>query len=368
SGFNALVDASRCLPLAVQFTFASCVPASPRETAGAVISASDIAKALENPATVGLGEMMNFPGVLGGDPEIYARLDAARGRLKDGHAPGLTGRNLDAYALSGMTSDHESTSLAEGSEKLRRGFMLMIREGSTEHNLRELLPLVNDATWARCCFASDDRDCTTLLHDGHMNATLRLAVSEGLDPLRAIRMATFNVADYWRLDRIGAIAPGYWANLVVLDDLRDFNVRQVYWQGRRVASDGQAEFEVQTDIPTALRDTVHIPDLTLDSLRLRPDDAHQAVGTIDGQIVTKLLRVEPRVVDGAAVPDLDRDLLKLVCVERHRAAGNIGVGYVNGFGLRRGALATSIAHDAHNIVSVGTNDADILAAIQAVAE
>ncbi|MEX1157870.1 MAG: adenine deaminase [Thermomicrobiales bacterium] len=368
TGFNALVDASRGLPLAVHFTVPSCVPASPRETAGAVISASDIAKALENPATVGLGEMMNFPGVLGGDPEIYARLDAARGRLKDGHAPGLTGRNLDAYALSGMTSDHESTSLAEGSEKLRRGFLLMIREGSTEHNLRELLPLVNDATWARCCFASDDRDCTTLLHDGHMNATLRLAVSEGLDPLRAIRMATFNVADYWRLDRIGAIAPGYWANLVVLDDLRDFNVRQVYWQGRRVASDGQAEFEVQTDIPTALRDTVHIPDLTLDSLRLRPDDAHQAVGTIDGQIVTKLLRVEPRVVDGAAVPDLDRDLLKLVCVERHCATGNIGVGYVNGFGLRRGALATSIAHDAHNIVAVGTNDADILAAIQAVAE
>ncbi|MDQ3549189.1 MAG: adenine deaminase [Chloroflexota bacterium] len=367
TGFNALVNASRDLPLGVHFTVPSCVPASPRETSGAVISAADIAEGMRNPATVGLGEMMNFPGVLGGDPEIYARLEAARGRLKDGHAPGLTGRNLDAYALSGMTSDHESTTLEEGREKLRRGFMLMIREGSTEHNLRELLPLVNDHTWARCCFASDDRDCTTLLHDGHMNATLRLAVSLGLDPVRAIRMATFNVADYWRLEHIGAIAPGYWANLIILDDLRDFTVQQVYWQGKRVAANGRAEFEVQIDIPSALRDTVHIPTLTLDSLRLRPEDAQRAVGTIDGQIVTKLLQVEPRVIEGNAVPDLERDLLKLVCVERHHATGNIGVGYVNGFDLQRGALATSIAHDAHNIVAVGTNDADILDAIQAVA-
>jgi len=367
TGLNALVDASRDLPLAVHFTMPSCVPASPRETSGAVINAADIAEGLRNPAAVGLGEMMNFPGVLGGEPEIHARLEAARGHLKDGHAPGLTGRNLDAYALSGMTSDHESTSLEEGREKLRRGFMLMIREGSTEHNLRELLPLVNDHTWARCCFASDDRDCTTLLQDGHINATLRLAVSLGLDPIRALRMATFNVASYWRLDHIGAIAPGYWANLAIIEDVRDFTVQQVYWQGKLVAANGHAEFEVQTDIPAALRNSVHIPNLTLDSLRLRPEDARRAVGTIDGQIVTKLLEVEPNVIDDNAVPDLDRDLLKLVCVERHHATGNIGVGYVNGFGLRRGALATSIAHDAHNIVAVGTNDADILAAIQAVA-
>lgn len=367
TGFNALIEASRDLPLAVYFTVPSCVPASSRETAGAVISAVDIAEGLSNPATVGLGEMMNFPGVLGGDPEIYSRLEAARGRLKDGHAPGVTGRGLDAYALSGMTSDHESTSLEEGREKLRRGMMLMIREGSTEHNLRELLPLVNDQTWARCCFASDDRDCSTLLHDGHMNQTLRLAVAEGLEPIRAIRMATFNVADYWRLDRIGAIAPGYWANLVILDDLRDFGVREVYWQGQPVAADGRAAFEVRTEIPAALRDSVRIPDLSNQMIRLQPKDAGRAVGTIDGQIVTKLLDVEPNVVDGQAVPDIGRDLLKLVCVERHRASGNIGVGYVNGFGLKRGALATSIAHDAHNIVAVGTNDEDILAAVRAVA-
>lgn len=366
-GFNALVNASRDLPLAVSFTMPSCVPASSRETSGAVITASDIARGLSNPASVGLGEMMNFPGVLAGDPEIYERLEAARGWRKDGHAPGVTGRNLDAYAFSGMTSDHESTSLDEGREKLRRGFMLMIREGSTEHNLRELLPLVNDQTWARCCFASDDRDCTTLLHDGHMNQTLRLAVAEGLDPVRAIRMTTFNVADYWRLDQIGAIAPGYWANLVVLDDLRDFGVREVYWRGTRVAVNGRPEFDVQTDIPTALRDSMRIPNLTPEMLRIPLDVANRAVGTIDGQIVTTLLTVEPRIVNGQAEPDIERDLLKLVCVERHQATGNVGVGYVHGFGLRSGALATSIAHDAHNIVVVGTNDADILMAIDAVA-
>jgi adenine deaminase len=245
--------------------------------------------------------------------------------------------------------------------------MLMIREGSTEHNLRELLPLVNDRTWARCCFASDDRDCTTLLHDGHMNQTLRLAVSEGLDPIRAITMATFNVADYWRLERIGAIAPGYWANLVVLDDLRDFGVREVYWQGRRVAAGGRAEFEVQTAITEARRDGVHLPDLTVEMLSIPADVAHQAVGTIDGQIVTTLLRVEPKLVNGELVADVERDLLKLVCVERHRATGNIGAGYVQGFGLQRGALATSIAHDAHNVVAVGTNDSDMLLAIQTIA-
>lgn len=365
-GFRALVDASRDLPLGVHFTVPSCVPASHRESAGAEMTAELIAEALSDPTTVGLGEMMNFPGVLGGDPDIFAKLSAADGRRKDGHAPGVRGRALDAYALSGMTSDHESTELEEARDKLRRGFMLMIREGSTEHNLRELLPLVNDVTWARCCFASDDRDCTTLLRDGHMNATLRLAVACGLDPVRAIRMATFNVADYWGLERVGAVAPGYWANLVVLDDLESFSVRQVFYRGARVGANGEAEFDVQMSIPEALRGTVRIAPLSVEHLRLGPDDARQAVGVIDGQIVTRLLEVEPSIVGDEAVVDLSRDLLKLACVERHRATGNVGVGYIQGFGLKQGAIASSIAHDAHNIVVVGTNEADMVAAVDAV--
>jgi adenine deaminase len=367
AGFEAFVIASEGLPIGIHFTVPSCVPASPFETAGAEMSTADITTALSNPHVVGLGEMMNFPGVLAGDTGIGAKLDAASGWRIDGHAPGVQGRNLDAYALSGMTSDHESTELEEGRQKLERGMMLMLREGSTERNMLELLPLVTDQTYSRCCFASDDRDCSTLLHEGHLNATLRKAVAAGLDPVRAIRMATFNVADYWRLDRVGAVAPGYWANLVVLEDLTEFTVRQVFFQGDVVAENGRPSFEAAADVPDVLRNTMNSKALAPGQLKLSPQVANQAVGIIDGQIVTRLLNVEPKVEGSEAVADLDRDLLKLVCVERHRATGNIGVGYIQGFGLERGALASSIAHDAHNIVAVGVSDADIQLAIETVA-
>lgn len=368
AGFQAMLDAAAGLPLGVHFTVPSCVPASPMETAGAEMTIEAIQEALAYAGTVGLGEMMNFPGVLAGDPDIYQRIRAANGRRRDGHAPGLRGRSLDAYILSGMTSDHESTQLDEAREKLERGMMLMIREGSTEHNLHDLLPLVNDNTFPRCCFASDDRDCLMLLTQGHMDETLRRAVRAGLDPIRAIRMATFNTADYWRLEGVGAVAPGYAADLVILRDLESFECELVLYHGAVVARGGEPAFITESVIPDALRDTVHIAPLSASDIRLDPADARRAVGAVDGQIVTRLVEVEPRVESGEAVPDLERDLLKLVCVERHRATGNVGVGYIQGFGLRRGALASSIAHDAHNIVAVGTNDGDILAAIEAVAE
>lgn len=245
--------------------------------------------------------------------------------------------------------------------------MLMLREGSSAKNLLDLLPLVTDATYPRCCFASDDRDCSTLLHEGHMNATLRTAVAAGLDPVRAIRMATFNAADYWRLDGVGAVAPGYQANLVVLDDLNEFNVRQVYFQGTRVAEDGRPLFDTTTSVPEVLLNSVNMGPLDRSALRLDPADARRAVGAIDEQIVTRLVEVEPRVERGEAITDPERDLLKLVCVERHNATGNVGVGYVQGFGLKRGAIASSIAHDAHNIVAVGASDDAILLAIETVA-
>ena len=368
AGIDAMIEAARGLPLGVHFTVPSCVPASPAETSGAEMTTDAIQTALAYPETVGLGEMMNFPGVLDGDPDIFDRIQSTRGSRRDGHAPGLRGRQLDAYALSGMTSDHESTALEEGREKLSRGMMLMLREGSTEHNMLELLPLVTDSTFSRCCFASDDRDCAMLLHEGHMDETLRRAVAAGLDPIRAIRMATFNTADYWRLDGIGAIAPGYAANCVVLSDLESFEVKSVFWEGELVASNGTPTFETTIAIPEILSHTVHVAPLEASHLALPADRGGQAVGVIDGQIVTELLNVEPKIEGGLAVPDLDRDLLKLACIERHRATGNVGVGYVQGFGLKRGAMASSIAHDAHNIVVVGTNDEDMLAAVQAVVE
>ena len=366
AGIGAMIEAARGLPVGVHFTVPSCVPASPAETSGAEMTTAAIRTALTYPETVGLGEMMNFPGVLSGDQDIFDRLESAAGLRRDGHAPGLRGRQLDAYALSGMTSDHESTELEEGREKLARGMMLMLREGSTEHNLLDLLPLVTDSTFSRCCFASDDRDCAMLLHQGHMDETLRRAVAAGLDPIRAIRMTTFNTADYWRLEGIGAIAPGYAANCVVLKDLGTFGVDAVYWRGKLVASAGNPVFETRIEIPAVLKKTVHVAQLDATDLRLSTEHARQAVEAIDGQIVTKLIDVEPSLAGGVAVPDLERDLLKLACIERHRATGNVGVGYIHGFGLKRGAMASSIAHDAHNIVVVGTTDDDMLAAVAAV--
>ncbi len=267
-----------------------------------------------------------------------------------------------------MTSDHESTELEEAREKLRRGMMIMIREGSTEHNLLELLPLVDDRTYPRCCFASDDRDCATLLHDGHVDAILRKAIGAGLDPVRAIRMATLATAEYWRLPWIGQIAPGYRANVVIFERLDDIRPTLVLFNGQVVAYDGHAWFESRATVPETLLDTMHVGSLSLDDLRPVVDEQMVAVGAIPGQIVTRKLEVQPKREGGRLVSDVSRDLLKLVVVERHHATGRVGVGLVNGFGLHDGALASSIAHDAHNIVAVGVDDDDILAAIHAVIE
>ncbi len=371
-GIAAIRAAAADLPLKVAFTVPSCVPASDHESPGAEFGIDEITEALTWPETVGLGELMNFPGVLAGDDDIAAKLSVSDGRRRDGHAPGLRGAALQAYAGAGVGSDHESTHLEEAREKLRAGLMVMIREGSSEHNLLDLLPLVTDRTYGRCCFASDDRDCHTLLHDGHVDAILRQAIGDGLDPVRAIRMATWNSADYWRLEGIGAVAPGYRANLVVLDDLPRVQVGLTLYEGAVVARDGTSVAPIPTTpaIPDRLRDTVRLAPLRMVDLRLAPEDAQVAVEVIPGQIVTRAVEVEPVLHDGCAVaaPGPERDLLKLVCVERHHATGRVGVGYIRGFGLRHGALASTIAHDAHNIVAVGGDDADLLAAIATVAE
>ena len=369
-GLEAMRAAARGLPLGIFFTVPSCVPASPWESPGASFGPDEIATMLTWPECVGLGELMNFPGVLAGDHDIAAKLTVSAGRRRDGHAPGLRGTGLQAYVGSGPGSDHESSTLDEAREKLRAGQMVMIRDGSSARNLPALLPIVTDATYPRCCFCSDDRDAHTLLHDGHMDVTIRQAINLGLDPVRAIRLATWNAADYWRLDGWGAVAPGFRANLVVLHDLRDVRVAMTLHDGQVVARDGEMiDGRVQASaIPASLRDSMHMAPLSVGDLRLDPLAARQAIGVIPGEIATKLLEVEPEIENGAAVAAPERDLLKLVCVERHHATGRVGVGYVQGFGLRQGALASSISHDAHNIVAVGADDADLRAAIAAVAE
>ncbi|MFN8515254.1 MAG: amidohydrolase family protein, partial [Chloroflexia bacterium] len=258
AGVRALIDATRDLPFTARFMVPSCVPASPRETSGAVLDAATITPALDWEGIGGLGEMMNFPGVLAADPDVLAKIAAAqsRGLSIDGHAPGVRGLGLNAYAAAGMGADHESTQLAEAQEKLRRGLTVMIREGSTARNLDALLPLVTAENERFCTFATDDRDPESLLHDGHLDAILRLAVAWGLDPLWAIRMVTINPARHWRLEGLGAVAPGYFADLVALDDLRDFRVALTLHRGKVVARDGRALFDAPLVVPDSLRGTV----------------------------------------------------------------------------------------------------------------
>lgn len=368
-GIEAMRAAIQGLPLDSRFTVPSCVPASEHESPGAELAQPDIARMLEWPETVALGEMMNYPGVLNADPEIAASIWSARSRSVDGHAPGLTSDALQAYAGSGIRSDHESVALEEARDKLRAGMMIMLREGSSEKNLRDLLPLVTDQTYSRICFCSDDRDCHDLVANGHVDDILRIAIDGGLDPVRAIRMATWNPARHYRLEGIGAVAPGYRANLVVLRDLASVDVEMTLFNGRIVARDGVLTTDLpQHTIPGPLRHTIRIAPVRLSDLALSRADATQAIEVIPGQIVTRCVDVESPGESEVVSASVEADLLKIVSVERHHATGRIGVALVRGFGLTSGGIASSIAHDAHNIIAVGTNDNDLLSAIATVAE
>lgn len=368
-GIRAMREAASNVPLHVRFTVPSCVPASAHESPGAEWPLEDIQEMLSWPESVGLGEMMNFPAVLAGDQAIADIMAAARGHRVDGHSPTLSGQTLSAYIAAGIDSDHESVDLEEARDKLRNGMMIMIREGSSEKNLKELIALVDDVTYPRICFCSDDRDCHDLAEVGHVNNILRLAVAEGLNPVRAIRMATWNAAQYWKLDRIGAIAPGYEANLVILSDLQKMTVSKTLFRGQVVAENGKLTSAVSApEIPDQLLHTVNVAPVRRSQMRIPAEDLTKAVELIPGQIVTKLIQIEPTVEGGFAVSDPGRDLLKTVSVERHHATGRIGVGFTRGFGLKRGAIAGTIAHDAHNIIAVGATDEDILAAVAIVAE
>jgi adenine deaminase len=369
AGLDAFRAAARDLPLHVRWTIPSCVPASAAESPGFALSADEIAPALSWPESGALGEMMNYPGLLAGDDDIAAKLAISAGATRDGHSPLVSGAALQAYAGSGIGSDHESTSAAEALEKLRAGIFIVIREGSSEKNLHEVLPIVNDANYWRCAFGSDDRDCHDLLERGHIDDILRQAIAAGLDPVRAITMATWNPAQHWRLPGIGAIAPGYEANLVLLSSLEKVTVETTLFQGEVVARGGKCVAEIAPVAPPAgLLQTMNTAPVMMRQLRLAPEDARQAIQVIPGQIVTNRIDVEPRIVDGWAVADPERDLLKIASVERHHATGRVGLALIEGFQLKRGALATTIAHDAHNILAVGASDPDLLAAIAVVAE
>jgi len=365
-GIKFVTDLARQLPLDMLFMAPSCVPATNLETSGARIAAKEVKRILAHPKIIGLGEMMNFPGVIAGDEEVLEKISAAKGMVIDGHAPGLAGKELNAYLSAGIFSDHESTTLEEGREKLRRGMYLMIREGSSEKNLDALLPLVTDNTFRRCFFVTDDRSCSDLLREGDIDAVVRKAIDRGLDPVRTIQMATINAAEYFRLHDRGGIGPGYVANLITITDLAKLEIDMVFYRGRLVARQGKPLFPYPP-VTVELEHTVRIKSPTAQSLRISPaGETYPVIEIVPGQIVTRKAVEKIQVVDGAVARDLERDILKLVVVERHRASDNVGVGLVKGFGLKKGALASSVAHDSHNIIAVGVDDLDILKAIEEV--
>jgi adenine deaminase len=366
-GIKFVMNWAQKLPLDMFFMAPSCVPATHMETSGAEIKAQDIKKILKMKNVIGLGEMMNFPGVIFGDKQVLGKITAAQGKIIDGHAPAVTNKRLNAYLAAGIQSDHESTTTEEGREKLRRGMYLMIREGSSEKNMDALLPLVNTKTFKRCFFVVDDRSCSDLLREGDIDAVVRKAIQSGLEPVRAIQLATINTAEYFRLYNRGGIAPGYMANLITITDLPKLEIDMVFYKGNLVAKGGNYLPPLPEASTKELTDTVRIKPFDIEALKLTARrESLPVIEIIPGQIVTKKRIEQMKVKDGAITPDVEEDILKLVVVERHKASGNIGLGLVKGFGLKRGALASSIAHDSHNIVAVGTNDPDIFTAVKEI--
>jgi adenine deaminase len=369
AGIRWMLEASENLPVECFFMAPSCVPATHLETSGAELSAFDLTPLYHHDRLKGLAEVMNFPGVINGMPDLMAKIEDAitRGLAVDGHAPGLGGTDLSAYVAAGIDSDHECTTLEEAREKLAQGMYLFLREGSTEHNLETLLPAVTPETVHRCCLVSDDRHPDDLMDMGHLDHSLRLCVRHGLNPVDAIRMVTINPATRFSLSGLGAVAPGYRANIVMLENLENFNVRKVYINGMEAASDGSALSEPaltskgrvkRPDTPASFNVTGEIDF----SIRATGPKIN-AIGIVEKQIVTKALNLPAPTKEGMLVADPEQDLVKIAVIERHRGTGNMSVGMVQGTGIREGAIAGSVAHDSHNIIVMGSDDRDMKLAV-----
>jgi adenine deaminase len=350
-GVEWMLDATERLPLDVFVMAPSCVPASGFESPGHPFAPADMEAILRHPRALGVAEMMNFPGVIAGDPDVLARI-ALSGHV-DGHAPGVIGRSLDAYVGAGIRSDHEATTYEEALEKRRRGMWVLLREASNARNLRDLLPLVKRYGPEQCAFCTDDREPDFLFREGHIDQMCRVAVEAGIDPIDALLMATLHPARCHGLHDRGAIAPGLRADLLVLDDLETFRPARVYKDGALVEA-----FE-RPAIPDRLRATVNTAPL--DGFAIPAADRVRVIEIVPGQIITRAREERATVANGHVVADPDRDLAKIAVVERHHATGRVGKGLVRGFGLRAGAFASTVAHDAHNIVIVGVTDADMTA-------
>ena len=365
-GIRYILESAKDGPLSVFVMLSSCVPATHMETSGAHLSAEDLQPYLNHKWVRGVAELMNYPGVVHGDPDMLAKIDIAGDRPLDGHAPRLGGKGLNAYVAAGIGSDHESTTLAEAREKLRLGQYVMIREGTTAKNMAALLPLINPANARRFMFVSDDRHPDYLREFGHMDHSIRMAVAMGLDPLTAIQLCTCNTAEWFDLRNIGSITPGYYADLVAFTDLKQIDVRLVYRGGRLVARDGALLPGIATGRDLKVRSAMNVDWDKVDFKVKAAGRRMRVMGVVPNQLVTTQTIEDVKRVGEFAVADVTRDILKLAVIERHQASGAMGIGFVRGFGLKGGALASSVGHDSHNIVVVGTNDNDMNVAARAV--
>jgi adenine deaminase len=364
-GIRFMFESAKFGPLSMYVMAPSCVPATGLATNGAALHGYDLFPLKSDPWVLGLAEVMNYPGVIGGDDAVLEKIGAFQDRVIDGHSPGLTGRPLQAYVASGVQSDHESTTAAEASEKLRLGMMVMIREGTIARDLAALVPIVTPANQHRFCFCTDDCQPADLMGRGGIDHAVRSAIALGLDPITAIRLATWNPAQHFRLHQRGAITPGRRADLVVFDDLQAPRARLVFRNGELVARDGQMTVPARPPSRT-LRSTMNI---AWDSVDFRvPAEGRRArvIGVLPNRLVTETLIDEPAFRDGEALADPSRDLLKLAVIERHMASGAVGKGFVRGMGLREGALASSVAHDHHNLIVIGADDVSMMTAARRV--
>lgn len=365
-GIQFMIANSKNIPLDTYVMLSSCVPATVFCTSGASLSARDLEKLIKEPEVLGLAEMMNVPGVLFKDDDILKKLSLFREKIIDGHAPGLSAESLNAYIAAGVMADHECTTADEAKEKISKGMYVMLREGSVTRDVKNLLPAVNDSTKHRFLFCTDDRHPEDIIDEGHLNYAINLAVEEGLPLPVAIRLATLNPAQFFGLKGKGAIAPGYKADMVVFEELS--TMKMVFKDGKLVAKDNKPLFDTNEKINEYnAKDTVNIKSISSEEFQIKAEDKKiRVIKTQQDSIVTNEILVDPKVIDGNIVSDVDRDIIKIAVIERHNKTGNIGVGFIQGLGLKSGAFATSVSHDSHNIIVAGENDKDMTLAVKQI--
>ena len=361
-GVEYMIQASQNLPIDVHFMMPSCVPATEIDESGAELDCKDIDLYLDNKKVLGLAEMMNYVGVINGDKNVLSKIVTSQAHHKkiDGHAPELSGNDLNAYIAAGVYSDHECSTFENALEKLRKGQFIMIREGTAAHNLKALMPLLTQQYYSRCMFATDDKHPSDLLYGGHIDYIVKQALKNGADPIVALKTATHHAARYFLLNNKGAIASGYLADIVVVDNLEDFNVETVFKCGKLVFDGEVKDFSAPTvdeKLAEKCYDTFHLDSVTPSSFKV--DGKLGLIGLVGGELLTRNLGTADKI-------DVENDILKIACIERHKGTNHIGVGYVKGYSLKSGAVATSVAHDSHNIITVGCNDDDIAVAVNAI--